>query len=210
VKIIARISVAVLALCWALPVGLSLYLTKTAPAITRQVPRSLIDFSTSETPRTRLSYFGREFEVPWMDIDESQTKLEARQDHQIVWVCFRSGLKLFVWITPHRKTAFDYAFLKRAYEITPDKIHYWSFSPHQRSQDQILLALKASFLQDIGLGMSSNPAETGIFDLQGNGYRGFQYGNPKVRPSMLEVRLYDQDESIEMNSCKWATMSRPE
>ena len=180
-------------LCWAFPVGLSLYLTKTAPAITRRVPTNLNDLSVAETAGTKISYLPTEFEVPWTDFDESQTKVETTPDHQMEWICFRSGLKLFVWVTPSGKTAFNYVFLKRAYQLTPDKIRYWSTSSYQ---DQILLRLKASFLEDIGMGMSSNPAESGVFNVEAQGYKGFQYGDPKARPSMIEIRLYDQENGV--------------
>ncbi|HET6177430.1 MAG TPA: hypothetical protein VFE61_10885 [Candidatus Sulfotelmatobacter sp.] len=59
-KIIARILIAIVALAtclgWMLPIGLSLYLTKTAPAIAKVVPTDLADSSISQASGTKLSY----------------------------------------------------------------------------------------------------------------------------------------------------------
>lgn len=202
-KIITRILIVavviVAGLCWVLPVGLCLYLTKTAPAIARMVPTDLKDLPISEAPETKLSYFGREFEVPWSALDNSETKvLASKPDHQTAWICFRSGLKLFVVVTPREKTGFNYAFMKRVYETTPDTLHPWTLSASVRYQEQILLRLKSSFLQGIALGHPSNPAESGIFNLQGQGYRGFQCGNPQIWQPVLELRLYDDDGNVQI------------
>ncbi|HET6177429.1 MAG TPA: hypothetical protein VFE61_10880 [Candidatus Sulfotelmatobacter sp.] len=88
--------------------------------------------------------------------------------------------------------------MKRTYETTPDNVHAWTFSSRVRREELILLALKSSFLDEVGAGHSSNPAETGIFNLQSQGYRGFQYGNPQIRQDMLELRLYDGDGSVDI------------
>jgi len=129
-KILRRILIAlvlfVAALCWIAPAGV-IYFVKTAPAVTRVLPTELNDLSTSQAPGKKLFYLGYEFEVPWSDVDESQTKvMENKPDIKMVWVCFRSGLKLFVVITPREATVPDYVLLKRIYETSPEKIHYWS------------------------------------------------------------------------------------
>lgn len=197
-KIAVRISIVLVLLYWGLPAGFGLYLTKTAPDITRQVPVDLGDLSISQATGTKISYLTQQFEVPWTDIDDSQTKVETTRDHQMAWFCLRSGLKIFVWVTPQGKSAFDYAFLKQTYDITPDKVHYWSLSPQERYKELIQLRLKASFLQDMGSGHATNPAETGVFNLLSQNYKGFQFGNPKARPSMLDVRMFDDAGKIEI------------
>src|SRR5690242_5408287 len=116
-KVLRRILIALVmviaAFCWIAPAGF-VYLAKTAPAVTRVVPTDLKDLSTSQAPGRKLSYFGYEFEVPWNDVDESQTKvMENRPNLKMVWVSFRSGLKLFVVFTPTRAESPDYALLKR-------------------------------------------------------------------------------------------------
>ena len=100
-RILITIVIIVAALCWIGPAGV-LYLAKTAPAVTRVVPTELKDLSISPAPGRKLSYFGYELEVPWSDLDDSQTRVEDKPNHKFAWICFRSGLKLFVVITPRK------------------------------------------------------------------------------------------------------------
>lgn len=199
-RILITLAVIYAALCWIGPAGV-LYFAKTAPAVTRVVPTELKDVSTSASPGKKLSYFGCEFEVPWSDLDESQTQVlpESKHNMYTAWLSFRSGLKLFVVITRRGAVGPDYASLKRIYEITPDKIHYWSLIQGQGYRDARLLLLKSAFLQEIGHPREgSSPAETGIFNLRSQGYNGFQYGDPRSRPDTLELRVYSDDERVEI------------
>jgi hypothetical protein len=186
-------------LCWVCP-AVVVYFAKTAPAVTRVVPTELKDVSTSLAPGRKLSYFGYEFEVPWSDLDESKTQvLENKSNLNTVWLCFRSGLKLFVVITPRERAVPDYALLKRAYEITPDQVLYWPLIEGWGYQDAHLLLAKWAFLQGISHpGGGSNPAESGIFNLQTQRYKGFQYGDSQGRPDVLELRVYSDDSRVDI------------
>jgi len=199
-RILITLVVIVAAFCWISP-AIVLYFARTAPAVARVVPTELKDLSTSPAPGTKLSYFGYDFEVPWSDLDQSQTRLFPEKEHhmQMVWVGFHSGLKLFVVITPRKEVAFDYSLLKLVYESTPDKIHYWSLIEGWGYRDAHLLVAKWASLQSIGdPGDGSNPAETGIFNLQSHGYNGFQYGDPRTRPNILHLSLYSEDSKVEV------------
>jgi hypothetical protein len=203
-KLVQRILLAVVAIVaavsWIGPAGV-VYFAKTAPPVTRVVPTELKELSISTAPRRNLSYFGYEFEVPWSDLDESQTRLSPENEHDLhtAWLCFRSGLKLFVVITPREAVAPDYPLLQRIYEVTPDKVHYWPLIQGWGYREARLLLLKWAFLRDIGHpGGGSNPAETGIFNLRSEGYNGFQYGDPQRRPDVLQLRLYSDGDRVEI------------
>lgn len=197
-RILITLVVIFAALCWIGPAGV-LYFAKSAPAVARVVPTELNDLSTSLAPGRKLSYFGYEFEVPWSDLDESQTQLfpESEHDTHMAWVCFRSGLKLFIVIRPREAAVPDYALMKRIYQVIPDKISYWSLIQGWGYQDARLLLFKSAFLRGEPKG-GSNPAETGIFNLQSLGYHGFQYGDPRSRPDALQLRLYSDDGRVEI------------
>jgi hypothetical protein len=199
-RILITIVVMAAALSWIGPAAV-LYFARTAPAVVRVVPTNLQDLSTSRASGKKLSYFGYEFEVPWNDLDESQTQELPENEHHMhmVWVSFRSGLKLFVVITPRKEVVVDYSLLKLLYESTPDKIHYWSLIEGWGYRDARLLVAKWASLQYVGNPQDgSNPAETGIFNLQSPGYHGFQYGDPRTRPDVLQLRLYSDDASVEV------------
>jgi len=57
-------------------------------------PLQLSDLSISQAPGKRLSYFGYEFEVPWDDIDQTQTKVISADK---VIIAFHSGNAISFW-----------------------------------------------------------------------------------------------------------------
>jgi len=135
----------VVALNWALPVGMSFYAARSAPAIAGIVPQPLKDTSVSAAPGTKLAYFGYEFEVPWSDFDAGSTPPVPKNapTPKRADLHFRSGLRLIVTALPPAESeknfekemhlppkdleaAFgrdvmnsDYRFLKMVYEFTP-------------------------------------------------------------------------------------------
>ena len=66
---------------WIAPVALSFYASQKAPAVARVVPTDLKDHSVSNAPGRKLAYVGYEFEIPWNDLDEAQTKLYPKDKH---------------------------------------------------------------------------------------------------------------------------------
>src|SRR5580658_8978732 len=133
---------------WIAPVALSFYAAEKAPPAASIVPIDLKDRSVSTAAGQKLSYFGYEFEIPWIDLDESQTKLypKDKSEKTKVDLRFRSGLRLVITARPPRKYAqdlpvdfkvspgvieasfgretmqSDYKFLRALYEFTPDKM----------------------------------------------------------------------------------------
>ena len=198
---------------WVLPVALSFDAARNSLPITRIVPTDLKDTSVSGAPGRTLSYFGYEFEVPWTDLDENQTKLyptdkleKCRADLR-----FRSGLRLAVIAIPAGEWAnelatqikiprqriessfeakSDYGFLRNLYEFTPGKMHYWALSPRVHYYEHFLLTIKTAALMP--------SAGTGIFNLRNQSYKGFQEGNPQVRQDGIEIHLFSDDGSVEM------------
>ncbi|MGA8436651.1 MAG: hypothetical protein WB762_11410 [Candidatus Sulfotelmatobacter sp.] len=62
-----------------------------------------------------------------------------------------------------------------------------------------LLLFKSTLLRDIGEPRGgSTPAETGIFNLQTQGFNGFQYGDPRSRPDVLELSVYSDDGRVKI------------
>jgi len=88
---------------WIAPVALSYYGARKAPAVARVVPTELKDQTVSQASGSRLSYFGYEFEVPWNDLDEAQTKLYPKDKPTRVVLVFQSGLRLMITALPARE-----------------------------------------------------------------------------------------------------------
>lgn len=202
---------------WVAPVALSFDAARKAPPAARVVPTELKDLSVSQVPGTKLSYVGYEFEIPWDDLDASQTKQVPKDNPNpfMVALKFRSGRFLLVSASPARvfpdsiarewkvspqslESVFgrgaaqsDYSFLKNLYEFTPDKMHLWALFPSVHYREQMLLLLKTVVL-------SQSFADTGIFKIQSQDYRGFQLGDPQAHPRMITVHLYSDEGTIEL------------
>lgn len=202
------------------PIALSFYGSTKALPITRVVPRDLEDRSVSSAPGTQLSYLGFEFEVPWNDLDESQTLLmpKDKPEKNRVILTFRSGLRLMATRCPPREMAdefmrrdikmapaafaavfgskaadSDYEFMKRVFEFSPDKMHHWALGPAVHAREQVLLITKSI--------VPSKPAESGIFNVHNATYQGFQQGNPDAQlatDSGIVLTLHSADDTFEM------------
>jgi hypothetical protein len=209
ITVVAILAVAFAAVTWIAPLAVSYSLARNAPPVARVVPANLRDLSVSQTPGKRLSYFGYEFEIPWDDLDETQTKLYPQDKPCKAALFFRSGLQLIVTALPPREwvngfaaqmkvpperiqSTFgqsDYSFVKRLYEFTPDKMNHWASLRRGVSQDEFLLLIKAKAL--------GPAAQTGIFYVENASYKGFQQGNPQVRQDGIVVHLFTGEGSIE-------------
>ncbi len=194
---------------WIVPITLSFYASRSALPITKIIPTDLTDKSISQTSGEKLSYFGYEFEVPWSDLDQTQTKLypKDKPDKCRVDLHFHSGLRLLVTAIPPREWinnlaeemkvppqkiqstfgSSDYQIIKTIYGFTPDQMHHWRERAAMR--DEFLL-----ILQSIAL---SNSASTGIFNVQNQTFKGFQEGNPRVRGNSILVHVLSDEGSVE-------------
>jgi hypothetical protein len=204
------------ALYWIAPIALSFYEARRALPVARIVPAELKDDSISHASGTWLSYLGYEFEVPWSDLDEAKTALYPKDklEKTRVVLFFRSGLRLMLTAVPAREFAghfatdfkmspqkfeavfgrgtatSDYAFVRNVYEFTPTKVHYWSLSTGVHYREQVMLMIKSI--------VPVKAAETGIFYVQNQDYKGFQQGNPEVRQDGVVLDLYSGDDHFEM------------
>ncbi len=200
---------------WIVPVALSYYGARKAPAVTRVVPTELKDQTVSQASGSRLSYFGYEFEVPWNDIDETQTKLYPKEKPTRVVLVFRSGLRLMITSLParelingisrvssrvpresmeaifgHEAMKSDYDFVNMLYEFTPDTMHHWSISSKIFARESVLLVLKSI--------APAKSAETGIFRVQNLSFKGFQQGDAETRENGVLIDLYSDEGGIEL------------
>jgi hypothetical protein len=213
IVVIVALTLAVIAaiVYWVLPIAISIRMAKTAPPIARLVPHELSDSSLPSAPGQKTSYFGYEFEVPWTDLDPTQTKSYPKDKPNKVVLVFHSGLRLSFTAAPARgwinglvfdsspqafqamfgvdATRSDYAFLKRLYEFTPDKMNCWSLSPWVHVRQGMLLTIKSSSLLSWAKG--------GIFSIENREYKGFQQGDPRVRPTGIAINLYSDDGGVE-------------
>lgn len=185
------------------------------PATVNVVPTELPDHSVSQAAGLHLSYVGYDFEVPWSDLDDTQTKLypQNRAEKNEAILTFRSGLRVMIAAVPARQfvrdfsndfstgphlvntsferggVASDYVVASNIYNFSPATMHYWSLSPQVHYREDAMLSMKS---------MLPGPAEHGIFNIQNAGYRGFQQGNPQVRQNALVLNLYSDDGSVQI------------
>lgn len=232
IAVVITVAVIFVSVSWVAPVALSFYAAWKVPAAAKVVPTDLKDISVSDAPGPKLSYFGYEFEVPWSDLDETQTKLYPanRPEKTAVVLTFRSGLRLKVTAIPahewnsdsdpeirmvprvvaanfgNEAIRSDYTIAKSIYEFTPHRMHYWALQPGVHYREQALLVIKSVMLLA--------PADTGILNIQNKQFKGFQQGDPHVPQSKLAFHLYSDDGSVEFiffeKDKKFARVTQPE
>lgn len=158
---------------------------------------------------TVLSHAGFRFEVPWSDVDTQRTKFFGH----IAVYAFRSGRAVSFYgpgpthedlMTAVEKdfggksaltlfgpaaTKSNYDFHKTILELTPAAMKPW-MSQREAVRTSMLLTIK---------GISSVGGETGLFSVQANGWRGFQFDDPAKKTKKITVEVYDlQDRHIEI------------
>jgi hypothetical protein len=219
ITIFCTVAAIFVAVRFIVPIALAFYSAQKVPAVARIVPTELLDHSISQATGKQLSYVGYEFEIPWDDLDESKTQLYPKEKpaKTRAVLAFRSGLRVMVTSLPPREmvdaftngnldlgkmppqavdllfgpgsTASDYMLANNIYEFTPDKMHYWSLSDRLHARETILLTVKSI--------MPSASAESGIFRIQNQDYKGFQQGNPAKHPRGVIVSLYSESGAVE-------------
>jgi hypothetical protein len=147
-----------------------------------------------------MRYFGYEFEVPWSDVAHAERKPFAIKDSggDSACVSFRSGLKLLVTATPVDAASSNYALAKLIYGFSPNTMHIWPPSPRTQSRRLELYMGKSAILSN----PLSTEAAAGIYNLNGAGYKGFQLGNPQLRPDTLRVQLYSTTAALRQLSSR--------
>lgn len=183
------------------------YLFRKQPNVAK-TPVPLSDLSISRVAHRTTSYFGYEFELPADDVDEAKDKTFGT-----VHVSnFRSGNAF--WFSTSRPKDFvnevaktgnlnpqdlkqlygedalesDYAFHKKMLELTPSEITPF-ISRRQAVSGQMLLLIKAISMPD---------AASGIFSIQTQNFKGFQFENPQMRPSSITVELFSNDGGVHL------------
>ena len=174
--------------------------------IAHMTPVELSDRRINSGEGTKLSSFGYDFEVPWKDVDAEHIKRKA-----MIVIPFRSGLAILVGhgsahdlvdtalentkTDPQvfraaygdRAVQSDYEFLKLALNTTPASIRLMD-SKQDVVRKSTLVLIKALVVQ----------GDSGIFEVQANEFRGFQYGDPEKHPKRITVTLYSADGGIEL------------
>jgi hypothetical protein len=176
-------------------------------AVASAIPVPLGDLRVAKGEGSTLSSFGYEFQTPWQDVD---TPNITRKNMTLI--PFRSGLEILVGhgsthslvdavmesskIDPNylraaygdRAAHSDYEFLKLALNATPGSIRILD-SKKDVAQRSTLVLIKALVV----------PGDSGIFEVQSNEFRGFQYGDPSKHPKRVAVALYSPDGGIEFS-----------
>lgn len=173
-------------------------------------PVQLSDLSMSQAPGKRLSYFGYQFEVPWDDIDQEQSKVIGPNKAIIV---FRSGNVISFWSGPpdelisslnsagkidqkssgqlfgDEAVQSDYAFKRAILDITPAKFSLLT-AKRLAIQRGMFFVMKATILPPA--------AESGVFSLCTNEFKGFQCGRPQSPSKHLSVELFKDDGHVDI------------
>ena len=170
------------------------------PAVNK-TPTELPDQSIAQGSARKLAYFGYEFEVPW-EIDEAKTK----QVGQMQLIAFRSGNSLLVSRIPPKEFVngflstgkvdptilkalygedvlkSDYSLKQRILETTPDKVGL--LTPGKEAAGSAMPLLVKGIMTG---------GESGIYRIQTEDFRGFQFGDPRSRPRSIDLEIHNED-----------------
>lgn len=179
-------------------------------AILNEKPVPLVSVAANSDPGTKLVHAGFSFEVPWNDLDLQKSKFGGN----IAVFAFQSGRVVSFYGPPAnhedllsafekmigdnrgtskklfgpKTTATNYAFHRAILEETPDKV-----SPFEDQRE----AVRSSMLLMLK-GTSSVGGQTGLFQVQSQGWRGFQFDDPSRNPQVT-LEVYDgEDRHIEI------------
>ncbi len=160
------------------------------------VPVALPDTSVgSGTAKTQVA-LGYQFEVPWDDLDETQTKigeragrLKGRSSRWTLGFMIGKPNELVNAMTTNKNSRAIYgkdlqsdaALRKAIYATTPSQVKPWS--------PRIAVARDLSYLVMKGA-MMLPAAETGMYEISSGTMKGFQFGNPKLSKK-VELELSD-------------------
>jgi hypothetical protein len=182
------------------------YLYRDAPIVNMR-PVALRDQSAAPGEGSKLSCFEYEFEVPWQDVDAQNIQRKS-----MVLIPFRSGLQIvmghgsthelvdtvmknsetspqdFRVIYGDEAAGSDYDFLNLVLNATPGQVSLLD-SKKAVVRKSTLVLYKALVV----------PGESGIFEVQANEFRGFQYGDPDKHPKKVTVVLYSAQGGAELN-----------
>lgn len=174
----------------------------------REVPTALSDLSISNTPHQTISYFGYELELPWDDVDEGKCKTSGT----IRVTAFHSGNAFWFSTFPPKvfvdeimkmsnldprgfrqiygDDAFesDYGFHRKMLEATPSQITPF-VSRKAAISGQMLLLFKT---------ISMPKADSGIFSIETQDFKGFQFENPQAHPFKVTDELYSSEGGIDL------------
>jgi hypothetical protein len=161
-------------------------------------PLPLETTEASRATGTKLSNDGYEFEVPWKDLETDKV---VRRDNIAAFV-FRSGIGItyfglrnnggLISLLQGRQAGLgrilgedavqsDYALQKATLDQTPGMLTPW-ISRRDAARISTLLNIKL---------IDEREAATGIFRLEINGWKGFQFGDPARKPNHVTLNLYD-------------------
>jgi hypothetical protein len=162
----------------------------------------------SQTAGKKLSYFGYEFEAPWSDIDEGDTKVIGKNK---VVVVFWSGNVISFWASPPNELLnglfadgpmdgkrfgqmfgddlikSDYDLKRSLLELTPNDVTL--FTPRNEAiRKSALIIMKQMALLP--------GSDSGIFLFTTKEFKGIQYGDPRSSPKYLIVELFNDSANL--------------
>ncbi len=177
-------------------------------AILDRTPRPLPTVAISSSPTTKLAGRGYSFQSPWTDFDVEKSKFPgscgvfAFRSHSAILFCapeagsedLRATVKNLVGnslekLVGSEAMKSDYAFRAALLATTTRNLTPW-MSQRESIRTDTLLMFKAT---------SSIGGNTGLFQVESNGWRGFQFDDPTKGPKNVTLELYDsQDRHVEI------------
>lgn len=176
--------------------------------LVRRTPVELVDTSISTQPGFEHTFSGYSFELPWRDIDESRSKTVG----SLQVVAFASGNSILIAAAGPREFAgeilkhgWDRETFANVYGAEPLQSDYKMYDLMLRTTPSSVsifgrrkTAVANATMLVIKAIAEPAGAETGVFAIHTQHFRGFQYGSPDAGAKRITVDLLDEDGGLEL------------
>jgi len=169
-------------------------------------PQPLSTLAVSSSPTLRLNHHGYSVESPWTDLNLSKTKsigtwgVFAFDSHSAITFCvtdpstenlrtvvakYVGGVDVLKAMVGKDAMADDLAFRSALLHRTADRVRPW-----MKEREAVIAGMLLMFKATSSVG-----GNTGVFEVDGNAWRGFQFDDPAKNPNSVTLELYDAREN---------------
>ncbi|WP_089406548.1 hypothetical protein [Granulicella rosea] len=142
------------------------------------LPKPLVDRRVAQLEGPRIERYGISFQVPWKE------SAKERHFRSLEILAFAGGGSVMILdpaqLGPFATTGYESA--AASFQTSRADARWW-WTPGKNRRTFLLLMEKSNLV---------HPKDTVLYRVEGNGYRGFQSGDPEQEPFTVTLHLFDE------------------